>query len=289
MMNTNEIQQSSTGSPNISPLSKVRWSPIIAGAIASTILGILLNFLGMGVGLSLLKASYQGLITVSIVGVIWMMIATFIGNYAGGMIAVRLIDRIENSQIGILHALFSWAIATMIYLVAGTTALGNAIGGVSELITASTSHLAKITSIATPQLIQTAQKSQPVQEIENKLTQQAEGILQRNNAQQMNEQLKQSLQQFLAGDQRQMKEAKESVKNILMKNANMSEAEANQTIDNWANKYREAKEQTQIAAKQAAEYAGGISGGTMLVIFFFMLIGAFGAFLGGRTVLKSIT
>lgn len=118
-------------------INQVSWGAIFAGAVIALITQLLLNMLGLGLGLATLdpgtsdNPSAGGL---SIGAGIWFVLSGIIASLAGGWIAGRLAGKPRESTGG-LHGLTAWAVTTLavVYLLSSAVSgiVGGALGAVS--------------------------------------------------------------------------------------------------------------------------------------------------------------
>lgn len=92
----------------------MRWSAVFAGAAVALALWVLLQILGMGVGLIAIDVDDAG--TMRDVGLgttIWTLAVPFIAMFIGGIVAGRLAGTIER-KLGALHGLVVWALTSFV-------------------------------------------------------------------------------------------------------------------------------------------------------------------------------
>jgi hypothetical protein len=122
------------------PYPHASWGGIFAGLVLVLAWQILLNLLGLGVGLSALKTAAtdgkpsEGLTLATVIG--WVVVSWFT-LAAGGYVASRLSGSFRE-QDGALHGLAVWALALLISVVVFTAAAGTGVatlGGAVSTIT----------------------------------------------------------------------------------------------------------------------------------------------------------
>ncbi len=92
----------------------MRWSAVFAGAAVALALWVLLQILGMGVGLIAIDVDDAG--TMHDVGLgttIWTRAVPFIAMFIGGVVAGRLAGSVQRT-IGALHGLVVWALTSFV-------------------------------------------------------------------------------------------------------------------------------------------------------------------------------
>lgn len=128
-------------------VKRVYWGAIIAGAVVMLVAMMLLNLLGIGIGLGSINPEtesqpFQGLGTGSLV---WWIISNIIAIFAGAYVAGRMAG-IPHKQSGILHGIVSWCLYTAISVWILTTAVGSIISGVGSVVSGTVSGLDKAVS-----------------------------------------------------------------------------------------------------------------------------------------------
>jgi hypothetical protein len=114
----------------------MRWSAVLAGTALSIGLWILLQVLGMGLGLSAVDTDDAGsLRSVSIGTGIWSLIAPLIALFVGAMLTGRLAGT-RDRKVGAMHGSVTWALATAIGLWAIVTLVSTMVNGVTRAGTA---------------------------------------------------------------------------------------------------------------------------------------------------------
>jgi hypothetical protein len=92
----------------------MRWSAVFAGAIVSIALWVLLQMLGMGIGLAAINIDDAGsLREVGIGTTVWTLVTPLVAMFLGGAIAGRLAGSPQRS-VGAMHGLVMWAITSLL-------------------------------------------------------------------------------------------------------------------------------------------------------------------------------
>ena len=112
-------------------INQVAWGAVFAGVAIGLITQLLLNMLGIGIGLATLdpgtsdNPSASGL---SIGAGIWWVLSGIIASFAGGWIAGRLAGKPRESTGG-WHGVTSWAVTSLIVVYLLTSAVSGIVGG----------------------------------------------------------------------------------------------------------------------------------------------------------------
>lgn len=132
-------------------LRHVSWGAIFAGLSIAIALQILLGFLGIGLGFSMLDPTdpVGGFRSWGIGTGIYFVLTQVLSLFAGGYIAVRLAPA-RGDQTAVFHGLSIWALATILGVWLGGTAIGAAVGGMSSVISAIGSGTAQAVGAVIP-------------------------------------------------------------------------------------------------------------------------------------------
>lgn len=265
-------------------ISRVRWNAIFAGIFIATAIGALLNMLGLGIGLTALTLDADTLTALSTGSVIWWTLSGMIAMFIGGWVTVRL-SNISNTQDSVLNALTTWSLSTVLgLLLVGSTA-GAVISGSAELIsngfTAASQAAAQTSSMAQQQ--PNSAVGSAVNQIGNQaeeLINEASNNIKKNGSSvaQVNQQFSQAVGNWLNADSEQdQQQAQQQVAALLTRYTNLSQAQANQKVQQWQQIYNNAEQK----AEQLTEQAGDIMGGVALAGFGILLLGGLASAVGG--------
>jgi MFS family permease len=96
----------------------LRWSAVLAGALCSIAFWILLQLIGVGLGLTTVDAANtRSLHSASVGTSLWSLISPLIATFFGAMIAGRLAQTYDRKLAG-AHGLVMWAITSIVGLCA---------------------------------------------------------------------------------------------------------------------------------------------------------------------------
>jgi hypothetical protein len=111
----------------------MRWGAVIAGTVLAVGLWILLQTLGMGLGLSAIDTDDAGSLKGAGIGTgIWSIIAALIAMFVGAMLAGRLAGTREP-RVGAMHGSVMWALASGIGLWAMFTVVSSLASGAARI------------------------------------------------------------------------------------------------------------------------------------------------------------
>lgn len=112
-------------------INQVAWGAIFAGVAIALVAQLLLNMVGLGIGLATLdpgtsdNPSAGGF---SIGAGLWWVLSGIIASFLGGWIAGRLAGKPQESTGG-WHGLTTWAVTSLVVVYLLTSAIGGLIGG----------------------------------------------------------------------------------------------------------------------------------------------------------------
>ena len=140
-------------------LNRVSWGAVLAGIVTALVTQLILNMLGIGIGVATLDPATGDnpqASTFSIAAGIWWTVSGIIASFAGGYVAGRLSGRPKESTAG-LHGLTAWAATTLIIFYLLTSTLGSLLGGVYNTISGAVGGLGRTAvQTAAPALAQNA-------------------------------------------------------------------------------------------------------------------------------------
>lgn len=129
-------------------LNRISWAAVLAGVAMAFVAQLVLNLLGIGIGLVSLdtpqQISAEGL---SWAGAVWWTVAGVIAAFCGGFTAGRLSGEPKESTAG-WHGLISWAAGVLVVATLMTTAAGAAVnmGSPFQIVADQSSGMVTITS-----------------------------------------------------------------------------------------------------------------------------------------------
>ena len=272
--------------------SGVSWAAIFAGAATAAALSLLLIMLGAGLGFSAVSPWANegvGAKGLGITAIVWLALTQIIASGMGGYLAGRLRVKWANMHgdevyfRDTAHGFLSWAVATLVTatLIAGSisSVIGSgaqaganvASGAASAMSTAAASHADKNTGNSSDYFIDTLFRDDRGTAVSEDA---AHGIVTR------------IFVRSLGNDGQLSGEDRTYLAQIVAQRTNLSQAEAEQRVDQVYAKAHQAVEDAKVKAKEAADTAAKVAAWTTLWMFISLLLGAFFASLcatfGGR-------
>lgn len=266
-------------------LNKISWGAILAGVVVSLVVMLVLNLLGIGIGLASINpmteaSPFSG---VGIGAIIWYIISNLIAIFAGGYTAARL-SGIPIPIISTFHGILSWCLYTLISLWLLTTAVGSIVSGVGSAISQTLSSVGSVVGGGQNSSNQSQQNGQSSSSLTlNKITSEVQQILRQtgdpalqpgaleNQAENATQDARQALrsgntmsdqevggilQQLLYKGGNLVDEIdKKDVANVIAARTDMSQEEANNAAETVVRNFEEAKQEVQQFAAQAEQQA----------------------------------
>ena len=300
-------------------LDKISWGAVLAGVLVSLVSMLVLNLLGIGIGLASINpvteaSPFSGVGTGAI---IWYVLSNLIAIFAGAYTAARL-SGIPIPVISTFHGILSWCLYTLISFWLLTTAVGSIVSGVGSAISQTLSsvgsvvgggqnsssssqqsgqssgslNLDKITSEVKQILRQT---DDPALQPDN-LANQAENVAQdarqslKSGSAMSDQEISGILQQLLYKGENLVENVdQKDVASVIASRTGMSQEEANNAAETVVRNFNEAKQEAkQLAAQaeqqatEAAAQAADVASSAAIWSFVALVLGAIVAAAGGR-------
>ncbi|KST59807.1 PhnA-like protein [Methylobacterium sp. GXS13] len=287
-----------TASPNLSTaplahtsdartvlLHQVSWGAIFAGATTALVAQVILNMLGVGIGLSSVgmnAADNPAASTLSMSAGIWFVASGIVASLIGGFMAGRLSGKPVGGAAG-LHGLVSWSVTTLVVLYLLTSAVGGIVGGAFNGVATTLSGAGNLVGGTVQTAAQAAAPSlskisNPLDGIESTVRQQASG----QDPQAARDAAVAAVRAVLTGDPAQKQQAETRAADALAKAQGIPVDQAKQQIQDYEKQY----DQAVATAKQKAEAAAVAAKSAATQGAFYaalaLILGALAAFLGGR-------
>lgn len=299
---------------------RISWGAIFAGTLVAIVTMLLLNLLGIGIGLGSINPvdevqPFSGLGTGAI---IWWVVSNLIAIFAGGFVAGRLAG-VPLRTSSTLHGILTWCLYTLISFWLLTTAIGSIISGVGSILSGAISAAGSgIEAVAggngnqnnnqqaasvsfydiqreVRQVLSDtgdpALQLDSIQRVAENTAQQARQNL-RNESYVSDQDLNQIVQDVLfQGGQLVNKIDRQDVVNVVVARTNLKEEEAKNVADVIVRKHEQAKEQwTQFKAdaeleieqkgQQVAESASTAAIWSFVALFLGAIVGGAGGIAG---------
>ncbi|MCC0805085.1 PhnA-like protein [Methylobacterium sp. W2] len=266
-------------------LNQVSWGAIFAGAVTALVTQVILNMVGVGIGLSSVgpvAADNPAASTLSLSAGVWFIVSGIVAALVGGFIAGRLSGKPVTGAAG-LHGLVSWAVTTLVVLYLITSAAGGLIGGAFSGVTSTLGGAGALVGGTVQTAAQAAAPSlskisNPLDGIEQSVRQQAAG----QDPQAAKDAAVAAIRALFTGDPAQKAQAENRAADALAKAQGIPVDQAKTQIQDYKKQY----EETVATAKQKAEAAAVAAKSAATQGAFYgalaLILGALAGFFGGR-------
>lgn len=312
------------------PHKGVSWRAIFAGTVCVLSIMLLLNLFGLALGLGTINPTeesnpFSGIGTGSI---IWWILSNLLALFVGGYVAARVGVSFSNKS-GIVQGIMTWALYTLISAWLLTSVVGSILSGVGSVVSGVLSTAGNAVSQVVPDMQNQNQNQNQSQNQNQQLNisleqakQQFYSLLEDADKKALDpDNIEQNAQQALNQAENTAQDAvtspgnvgteieqifnnarnqfegtfeaidKEALVNILTERTNMSESEAEQTVDRYLAQYENLRQQVssfleqaeQTAAKKAGQVAQAVSDASLylaIALVLGILVAAAGGFLG---------
>jgi hypothetical protein len=261
-------------------INQISWGAVLAGVVIALTAQLLLNLLGVGIGLATVDpsaaANNPDPKTFSIGVGIWWAVSGIIAALIGGYAAGRLSGKPKESTAG-WHGLIAWAGATLVVFYLLSTALGAVVGGAYNAVSSAMGGLGHIASTtaqtAAPSL---ANGSNPFADIEQRIrTGGADPAAARDAA-------VGAVRGLVTGDPAQAQAARERAAGALAQAKNIPIEQAREQVVQYEQQYRQTVDQAKQKATAAADAAAKATSRAALFSVLALVLGALAAWFGGR-------
>ena len=285
MTTTTGLSPVAAGDTRAVRLNEVSWGAIFAGAVTALVTQVVLNLVGVGVGLASVgtnAADNPAASTFSLGAGLWFVVSGIVASLAGGLIAGRLSGK-PLPGVAALHGLVAWAVTTLVVLYLITSAASGLVGGALGTVSGALGGAGNIVGGTVQTAAQAAAPSlskisNPLDGIEQKVREQAAG----QDPQAARDAAVAAVRAVLSGDPAQKEQAKARAADALAKAQGIAPDQAKAQIDGYEKQY----EQAVATAKQKAEAAAVAAKSAATQGAFYaalaLILGALAAFFGGR-------
>lgn len=308
-------------------MKRISWSAVFAGVLIAIVTQMLLTLLGLGIGLGTIDPVEEQNPTdgLGIGSAIWYIISSLVSLYLGGWVAGRLASAPRLFD-GVIHGVLTWSLVTLLTIYFLTTTIGSIIGGAGRLVGGIVKTAGSAAAAAGPGLGNMVQDQLKANGINTNdldlgdLKQEVNQLLRQTGDQALNpkalerkadravDQAGNTAERAASNPQaaddmasglfsRLFKQGQSTVQqvdrddavNVVMKRSGKSRAEAEQTVDNWINTYKQAavkfeqtKKEAEIKARQAADDAASAASKGAIFGFIGLLLGVAAAGYGAK-------
>jgi hypothetical protein len=249
-------------------LKRVTWGAVFAGIVVALVVQLLLNLLGLGVGLSTVgvhAADNPDAGSFSLAAAIWWIVAGIIAAFIGGLVAGRMSGRPLRSTAG-WHGLIAWAGTTLVIAWAVAASVGGLLGGAFNT-------LGGVGAAAGGGATALVQSEQPFAAIQQDV-QRATGV---NDPRAASAAVMDYLKSATTEDPAEAQAARGEAVASIARAANITPEEANARLTNWEGQYK----QVEAKARQAAEVTRKAVAQASIYGFIALVLGGIAGWIGG--------
>ena len=262
-------------------LNEISWGAVIAGVVVALVVQLLLNMLGIGIGVATLdpiSGDSPEARTFSIAAGIWWTVSGIVAALIGGYAAGRLAGRPKPETAG-WHGLSAWALSTLLVVGFMAVTASTVVGGAVNLVAGAAGGLGRTAATAAQTAVPTiAQAMDPFAGIEQSLRSATGG----EDPAALRDAAIAAVRGALTGDQAQAADARERAAQALARMQNISIDDARKRIGEYEQQYRQAVDQARQRAREAADAAAKVVSRAALFGFFALALGAVAGWFGGR-------
>ncbi|MEH3147838.1 MAG: PhnA-like protein [Methylobacterium frigidaeris] len=268
----------------VSALNSVSWGAVLAGAATALVAQVLINLIGLGIGLSSVTATggdNPTAQTMSTGAAVWWIGSGIVASAFGGFLAGRLSGRPAGTAS--YHGLVSWVATTLVVIYLLTTTAGSLVGGALSGVTSILGGAGQAVGSTVKTAAETAapsltQVTDPFSGIERQVREATGG----QDPQALRDTAVQAVRAALTGDAAQQQQARDRAAEALAKAQNIPVDQARQQIQSYEQQYRQAAQQAQEQAQQAAEATRKAVAQGSLYAALALVLGALAALFAGR-------
>jgi hypothetical protein len=266
-------------------LNQISWGAVFAGATIALVLQIILNLVGVGVGLSTIDVtagSTPSAGSLSVGAGIWWVISGIVAAAIGGYIAGRLSGKASRSTTA-YHGLVAWAVSTLVVVYLLSSAASGLIGGALSTATSALGGAGKAIGGSVQTAVQTAAPSlnsvtDPMATIENKVRSASGG----QDPAALRDAAATAVRTALSGEPTQQAAATDKAADALAKAQNIPPDQAKAQVEQYQQQYKQTVGQAKDQAKQVADTTAKTVSRGALFGALALLLGALSAFFAGR-------
>jgi hypothetical protein len=252
-------------------INQISWGAVFAGVVIALTLQLLLNLLGVGIGLATIDpsaANNPDPKTFSIGAGVWWAISGIVAALIGGYAAGRLSGRPKESTTG-WHGLIAWAGTTLVVFYLLSTALGAVVGGAFSAVSSAMGGVGQIASTAA-QTAAPAIGSNSFGDIEQRIRSAAGGA----DPAAARDAAVGAVRALVTADPSQAQAARERAAAALGQAQNIPIEQAREQVVQYEQQYRQMVEQAKQKATAAADVAAKTASRAALFSVLALALGA---------------
>lgn len=266
-------------------LNQISWAAVIGGALMALVIQVILNMVGVGVGLSTvdpLSGDTPSAATLSLGAGIWWVVSGIVAAAVGGYLAGRLSGKPSDSTTA-YHGLMSWALSTLVIIYLLTSAATGLFGGALTTVSSALGGAGKAVGTSVQTAVQAAAPSlnnvsDPMARIEGQVRDASGG----QDPAAIRDAATSAVRAALSSDPAQQASATDKAADALAKAQGIPQDQAKAQVVQYQQQYKEAMAKAKEQAKQAADATAKTVSRGALFGALALLLGALAAFFAGH-------
>ena len=258
--------------------NRASWGAIFAGLATALVIQLLLNILGIGIGLSAADAANladnPSAQTASLTTAAWITLSGILASLVGGIVAGRLCGSADRSTAR-WHGFVSWCAATLVVVYMFATAAGSLVGGTFGAIGSTLGAVGKGAASTVSGAAQGASNNGDA------LQAQVRRLVNPNDAQSAQDNVTTYMRASLSGDKQAADAARDRAVDSIARTANISPDDARGRLQQAEDQARQAADQAKQKAQEAAEATRKSLATAGLFGFVALALGGIAAIIGG--------
>jgi polyhydroxyalkanoate synthesis regulator phasin len=256
-------------------LHRISWGAVFAGIVSALVMQLLINLLGLGIGLSSFSATDTGsnpdASTFSLATAAWFTLSGILGGFFGGAVAGRLSGS-SHVQTARWHGFVSWAATALLLVYLLTSAVGSLVGGATGALGSVIGATGRTAGSAVSSAVGVDPQG---------LESQVKNALSGNDAQSVQQNVTTYIRASISGDKAAADAARDRAVDGLAKSANISPDEARKRLDDLQQQATQAAATAKDKAAKAAEASRKATADAGFFGFVALVLGALAAWIGG--------
>ena len=265
-------------------LNEISWGAVFAGAVIGLVAQVILNMIGIGIGLSTVKTvagDSPSASSFSIGAGIWWVVSGIVAAALGGYLAGRLSGKPSQSTTS-YHGLISWAVSTLVVVYLLSSAASGLIGGAMSTASSALGGAGKAVGGSVQTAVMAAAPSlnlnDPMSAIEGQVRSASGG----QDPAALRDAASSAVKAAISGDPAQQAAATDKAANAIAKAQGIPVDQAKVQVLQYQQQYKETVAKAKEQAKQAADATAKTVSRGALFGALALLLGALAAYFAGQ-------
>lgn len=246
-------------------MKRISWGAVFAGLVAALVIQLVLGVIGLSIGASTLEPTQEAA-PASGLGLgtgIWLAVSSLVALFAGGWVAGHMagVPKREDSA---MHGFLAWGLATLATTFLVSSAIGNIASGATGLLGRTLATMGGVaasgaSSVAREGREELVSRGIDLSDIRREVSEVLKAETMGAGGRRGNEDVEALLRNlFQAGDKVVDAADRQAAVDLLVSRTDMSRAEAQRTVDAWAQRIDAAQARLTEARAEAEERARAI-------------------------------